>query len=174
MSAQRAVPSEAPRPPLRQLIAALVVGAALGAAIVLLGARSTENRIALRLQSPDRAHVGIVYERPCSRGRCQELRIGANDASAKTVESLTGQSCDQITWTPDGKRVAFVIDGKAVQMYDPQSLKLAGTVGLLSDEAAQTRVARGITFSENGRALTFDDCPRAHSGCRAGVVGVPQ
>jgi hypothetical protein len=41
-------------------------------------------------------------------------------------------------------------------------------------EAAETRLARGITFSENGRAATFDDCPRAHSGCRAGVVGVPQ
>jgi hypothetical protein len=47
-------------------------------------------------------------------------------------------------------------------------------VRLLTAEAAQTRLARGITFSENGRAATFDDCPRSHSGCRAGVVGVPQ
>jgi hypothetical protein len=31
-----------------------------------------------------------------------------------------------------------------------------------------------VTFSENGKAVTFDDCPRNRSGCRAGVVGVPQ
>jgi Tol biopolymer transport system component len=77
-------------------------------------------------------------------------------------------------WTPDGKRVAFVIDGREMLLYDAQARKLAGTVRLLSSEAAQSRIARGVTFSENGRAVTFDDCPRAHSGCRAGVLGIPQ
>ena len=70
--------------------------------------------------------------------------------------------------------MAFVLDGSEMAIYDAQTAKLAGTVRLLTSEATVTRVARGVTFSENGRAATFDDCPRTHSGCRAGVVGVPQ
>jgi hypothetical protein len=61
-----------------------------------------------------------------------------------------------------------------MSIYEAHSARLAGTVRLLTAEAMETRLARGITFSENGRAATFDDCPRTHSGCRAGVVGVPQ
>ena len=67
-----------------------------------------------------------------------------------------------------------MIDGSEMAVYDVQTAKLAGTVRLLTSEAALTRIARGVTFSENGRAATFDDCPRTQSGCRAGVVGVPQ
>jgi hypothetical protein len=82
--------------------------------------------------------------------------------------------CDEVVWTPDGTRVGFVMRGYELRLFDPQSLKEIGTVRLVTEEAAQTRRARGVTFSENGRAVTFDDCPRAHSGCRAGVAGVPQ
>ena len=68
--------------------------------------------------------------------------------------------------------MAFLIDGAEFVIYDAQSSKLAGTVRLLTAEA--TRVVRGVTFSDNGRAITYDDCPRGRSGCRAGVVGVPK
>ena len=132
MSAQRSVPSAAAPGSTVRVIAALLLGVAVGAALALL------------------------------------VTASAN------IASLGSRSCAEIVWTPDGKRVAFVIDGSEMSIYDAQSGKLAGTVRLLTNEAAQTRLARGITFSENGRAATFDDCPRGHSGCRAGVVGVPQ
>ena len=90
------------------------------------------------------------------------------------MTTLSNRSCSEIAWTPDGRRVAFVIDGSEMSIHDAQSGRHAGTVRLLTAEALETRLARGITFSENGRAATFDDCPRTHSGCRAGVVGVPQ
>ena len=35
-----------------------------------------------------------------------------------------------------------------------------------------SRVARGVTFSTNGSSITFDDCPRDHSGCRPGIVAI--
>jgi len=178
MSAQRALsPTAAPRTTIR-LIAALLLGIALGAAAALLvTARTTDasrRRVTARALSPDKSRVAVALEAPCPDGLCQELRLGISEETSNTVASLSNRSCSEIVWTPDGRRVAFLIDGSEITIYDAQTLKLAGTVRLLTSEATQTRVARGVTFSENGRAATFDDCPRTHSGCRAGVVGVPQ
>jgi hypothetical protein len=178
MSAQRAVPSTtAPLAPLR-LIAVLVLGIALGAAgALLLTARTTDparRRVMARIYSPDKSRVAVALEAPCAEGFCQELRLGSTQEASQVVSSLTNRTCGEIAWTRDGTRVAFVIDGSEMAVYDVQTAKLAGIVRLLTSEAALTRIARGVTFSENGRAATFDDCPRTQSGCRAGVVGVPQ
>ena len=35
-----------------------------------------------------------------------------------------------------------------------------------------SRLARGVTFSQNGAAVTFDDCPRGRSGCKPGLAAV--
>jgi hypothetical protein len=35
-----------------------------------------------------------------------------------------------------------------------------------------SRIARGITFSDNGAAVTFDDCPRGHSGCKPALLAL--
>ena len=178
MSAQRSVPSAAAPGSTVRVIAALLLGIAVGAAIALLLTASatdaTRRRTTITSSSPDKSRVAVVQEGPCSTGICEELRLGDSEAASVTIASLGSRSCAEVVWTPDGKRVAFVIDGSEMSIYDAQSGKLAGTVRLLTNEAAQTRLARGITFSENGRAATFDDCPRGHSGCRAGVVGVPQ
>jgi hypothetical protein len=177
MSAQGAVSSARRQAtPRAALIGALVLGIALGAAIVLVteGQRSASlRRVVARAASPSKALVALVHEQPCASGFCQSLALGASAATATALESLNDASADEVTWTPDSTRVGFV-DGRELWVYDAQGRKLAGRVGLLTQEAAQTRRARGVTFSENGRAVTFDDCPRAHSGCRAGVVGVPQ
>jgi hypothetical protein len=178
MSAQGAVSSARRQAtPRAALIGALVLGIALGAAIALVteGQRSASlRRVVARAASPSKALVALVHEQPCASGFCQSLALGASDATAGVLESLSGASADEVMWTPDSTRVGFVVDGRELWVYDAQGRKLAGRVGLLTQDSAQTRRARGVTFSENGRAVTFDDCPRAHSGCRAGVVGVPQ
>jgi hypothetical protein len=163
--------------PRAALIGALVLGIALGAAIALVteGRRSSSlRRVVARTTSPSHALVALVNEQPCASGFCQRLALGTSDATATVLETLTGASADEVIWTADSTRVGFVVDGRELWVYDAKSRKLAGRVGLLTQEAGQTRRARGVTFSENGRAVTFDDCPRAHSGCRAGVLGVPQ
>ena len=38
----------------------------------------------------------------------------------------------------------------------------------------QPRRVRGMTFSDNGEAITFDECPSGRSGCRAGFAAVPR
>ena len=178
MSTQRPLsPTAAPRSTGR-LIAALLLGIALGAAgALLVTARTTDasrRRVAARALSPDKSRAAVAIEVRCPKGTCQELRLGASEDSSNTVTVLSNRSCSEIVWTPDGTRVAFLIDGSELSIYHAQSARLSGTVRLMTAEALQTRLARGITFSENGRAATFDDCPRTHSGCRAGVVGVPQ
>ena len=178
MSAERAVSSARAPVPLGRMIAVLIIGMAFGAAIVLLTGRGRADlswrRVAARATAPNGPLVALVLEQPCAAGFCQSLRLGESDSNATQLEALDKQSSDEVVWTPDGKRVGFLVDGRELWLYDAHARTLAGRVGLLTLEAAQSRRARGITFSENGRAATFDDCPRTQSGCRAGVVGVPQ
>ena len=176
MSTQRAVPSSGSK----GALIALVAGVALGAAGVgLLGPRlglpSPVHRAA-RAASPDGSRIALAFERPCGGTLCGELRAGAaaDETAATTFDTYQDSSCDEIVWTPDGTRVGFLMTGQQLVLYDGKTLKHVGNVRLLTQEAASTRLARGVTFSENGKAVTFDDCPRNRSGCRAGVVGIPQ
>jgi hypothetical protein len=178
MSVERPVSSaQRPRSSV-QLAVAVLVGMALGAAFVLLTGRPAPppawNRVAARAVSPDKSRVGLVVERRCADRFCQELRIGTSEESATGVTSLEEASPYEVVWTQDGKRVGFLVDGNELWLYDGQTLAPAGRVKLFAPDGAQSRMARGVTFSENGRSVTFDDCPRAHSGCRAGLVAIPQ
>jgi hypothetical protein len=172
MPAQRSVP---PTGSPRALIAALLLGIAIGAAAAVLIEQSRGWRRTLaRSPSSDQSRVAFVVERRCAGSVCQTFHIGPTEANATEVRSLESLMPTEVVWTPDGKRVGFVANGSELVLYDGQSLREVGIVRLMSAEAAQSRLARGVTFSENGRAVTFDDCPRTQSGCRAGVVGVPQ
>jgi Tol biopolymer transport system component len=165
-------------PPARSslaLIAALLLGIAIGAAAAMLFEQSRGwQRTLAHSTSPDKSRVAFVAERRCGGNVCQTLNIGTTEADAVQVRSVESLIPAEVIWTPDGKRVGFVTGGAELLLYDGQSRKEVGIVRLMTAEAAQSRLARGVTFSENGRAVTFDDCPRTQSGCRAGVVGVPQ
>ena len=121
------------------MIAALLLGIALGAAAALLvTARATDasrRRVTARSSSPDKSRIAVAFEAPCADGLCQELRLGASQDASTVLSSLTNRSCAEIAWTPDGTRVAFLIDGSEIAIYDAQTSKLAGTVRLLTSEA---------------------------------------
>jgi hypothetical protein len=178
MSAQRVVPPARPAGVGLRLVAAFLLGltAGIGLVAVIQRAAGAESwsRVSARASSPDKSRVALVVDRACAAGLCQELRVGASEAAASAAATLQAPSATEVVWTADGKRVGFVIDGSELRLYDPATLKVVGTVRLLTDEAAQSRLVRGVTFSENGRAATFDDCPRTRSGCRAGLVAIPQ
>lgn len=122
------------------------------------------------------ARVAWAEDRRCWSGPCQTLWIGAGRGNATTVATLDGSSrCDEIIWTKDGSRVAFLIDGAQLRFYDSASLAPAGQITLVQPKAGpEQSIVRGVTFSENGRAITFDECPRGRSGCRAGIAAVPR
>jgi hypothetical protein len=156
--------------------ALLVVAGVIAAGAIVLQRREYTWEVAAAAAAGD-TRLAFVRGHACEAGPCQSLWIGSSRETATRVATLAPgtEECGEIVWTPDGKRVAFLIDGYKLHVYDGETLKPAGVVTLVEPEGTPSaRIARGVTFSENGRAVTFDDCPRRHSGCRSGLVGVPQ
>jgi hypothetical protein len=178
MSAEGNLPPAAPRPGRGgRLVAAIIVAfvvaiAGFGAGFVL-GSR----RAVAVAESPSRHAVAFVLEGRCAVGRCQSLWVGPDTKKARMVQSLRGPSeeAGEIAWTPDGSRVAFLINGYQLRMFDAASGAALGAVAIIDpDGFPSSRIARGITFSSNGAAITYDDCPRDHSGCKPGMLGIKQ
>jgi Tol biopolymer transport system component len=153
---------------------------AFGLAAILMaflaGTRFGERQVAFA-SAPTGSGVAFAAERRCAGGPCQMLWVGRTQRDAVKVATLDESSgtCSEIVWTSDGKRVAFLIDGYQLRFYNAETLSPAGQINLLEPQGhPSARIARGVTFSENGRAVTFDDCPRNRSGCRSGLAAVPQ
>jgi hypothetical protein len=167
-------------PPARRARGGPLVAALIGAFVVaviafgagyVLGAR----RIVRFANAPARDGVAYVLEGRCAAGLCQTLWIGTSVKTARAVEGLSGPSeqADEIAWTPDGGRVAFIVNGYQLRLFDAHSGANLGAVALIDpDGFPSSRLARGATFSTNGAAITFDDCPRDHSGCKPGVIAI--
>ena len=148
---------------------------ALAAASLLIAAACAKEavRYSALEWSADRSRVAFSRDRLCEQAPCETLYVGSSIESAEALEGLADgqESCDEIAWTKDGRRVAFLINGRQLRIYDAEARTPAGKVNLFGD-GPTTRLARGVTFSDNGAAVTFDDCPRDHAGCRAGMVGI--
>ena len=137
----------------------------------LLGAR----RLVMAAKSPSGDAVAFVLEGRCAAGVCQTFRIGSTASNARVVESLSGpdEQANEIFWAPDGGRVAFLVNGYQLRVFDAHTGQNLGAMTLVQpDGSPSTRIARGVTFSSNGAAVTFDDCPRDHSGCKAGFAAI--
>jgi len=124
--------------------------------------------------SPDGQLVASVTEARCAQVRCQALKIGARGGSSRVIETLTGdEEVSDVAWTPDSSRVAFVVNGYQLRVFDARTGGNLGAVSLVDpDGFPPSRIARGVTFSANGAAVTFDDCPRQHSGCKPGLLAL--
>jgi hypothetical protein len=152
------------------VIVALVAALAGFAAGWLLGSRQVTQAV----PSPSGDLVAYILEARCAMGRCQSLKIGTA-SNARVVQTLNGQSeeASEIAWTPDGGRVGYVVNGYQLRVFDAHTGTNLGAVNLIEpDKSPSSRIARGITFSNNGAAVTFDDCPRTHSGCKPGLLAI--
>ena len=136
----------------------------------MMGARRT----LFTAPSPDGQLVASVTEARCAQVRCQALKIGTRRGSAKVVEALTGdEEVSEIAWMPDGSRVAFIVNGYQLRVFEAHTGRSLGAVSLIDpDGFPPSRIARGVTFSSNGAAVTFDDCPREHSGCKPALMAL--
>jgi len=174
MSAQGNVPASRERhrgAAAAALIVAFVAGAAGFGGGFLFGARRT----VVLAQSPAHDGVAYVFEGRCAAGRCQSLRIGRDVRSARTVETLSGpdEQADEIAWTPDGGRVAFLVNDYQLRVFDAHTGANLGAVAIIDPDGFPTsHIARGVTFSSNGAAITFDICPRDRSGCKPGLMAI--
>jgi WD40 repeat protein len=151
-------------------IVAFVVAIVGFAAGWLLGGRHVTQAV----PSPSGDLVAYILEARCALGRCQSLKIGTA-VNARVVETLNGESeeASEIAWTPDGGRVAFLVNGYQLRVFDAHTGANLGAVSLIEpDKSPSSRIARGVTFSSNGASVTFDDCPRNHSGCQPGILAI--
>ena len=178
MSAEGNLPAARPRrsragATAAALIAAFVVAVAGFAGGFYLGAR----RAVTVIESPSRDAVAFVLEGRCAAGLCQSLWIGPDTKRARVVQTLSGpgEQAGEIAWTPDGARVGFIINGYQLRLFDARTGSTLGAVAIIDpDGFPSSRIARGVTFSNNGAAITYDDCPRYHSGCKPGVLAIKQ
>ena len=178
MSAQGNLPSQPARrnrvgAAIAAFFAAFVVGVIGFAGGFYLGSRRAVNVV----PSPAKNAVAYILEGRCAQGRCQSLWIGRDTKNAKMVQALAGptEEAGEIAWTPDGKRVAFIINGYQLRLFDAASGSPLGAVVIIDpDGFPSSRIARGVTFSTNGAAITYDDCPRSQSGCKPGILAIKQ
>lgn len=177
------MPVERPVPPAHParrggavtLAVTLAVAAAAAAGGYAVGVRAGAVHDVLSARPSQARGVAVVREEPCADRTCQTLWMGASAAEAVQVGSLTlpGERCEEIAVAKDGLRVGFLINGYRLRIFDGYTKKAIRDVDLLEPDAvAASRFVRGVTFSENGAAVTFDDCPRGHSGCRSGLAAV--
>ena len=183
MSAQGLVPAARTSARARRVVCAAsrltrragALGLSLGLGAGAAACARGDGPALLSKTAPDAAHAAVVRLVRCDAGWCQSLAIGERPDGAQPVATLTfdNERCDEIVWARDGKRVGFLINGYQLRVFDAFSHAPAGQLDLVpADSKPTTRIARGVTFSDNGAAITFDDCPRDRSGCRPGMVAM--
>ena len=152
--------------------AGTLAGGACGYTVALR--QNDPAREAMTSTSPDGRRVAFVREAACGQGRCQTLWLGPSTDEASEVASLGGRErCEAIVWSHDGYRMGFLVNGYELRVFDSDPRRLVAQLNLVEpDGIPSSRIARGITFSTNGAAVTFDDCPRFTSGCKSGLRGV--
>jgi hypothetical protein len=122
----------------------------------------------------DGGRIAFVREGPCGQGRCQTLWLGTTTEDATEVARLVGhEQCEGIAWSQDGYRMGFLVNGYELRVFDSEPRRQVVQLNLIEpDGIPSSRIARGITFSANGAAVTFDDCPRWTSGCKSGLAAI--
>jgi hypothetical protein len=167
-------------PPARRstgLTAAFVTAIAVAAIVIAYFAGKRAGAVQeLIAASPSNAHaIGLVRKQPCATGWCETLWIGKSRTDVTRVAELHAgaEHCDEIAWAADGFRVGFVINGYQFRIFDGISRKPVGQLNLIEPDATpSSRIVRGVTFSQNGAAVTFDECPRTGSGCKSGLTAI--
>jgi hypothetical protein len=175
MSAQRAVPAARTSGGALKALALIVLAVAAVAAAYFAGKRAGAVQELMAAAPPEAKRVALVKKEPCDRGWCETLWIGDTRDNAARVASLVpaNEHCEEIAWAKDGYRVGFLINGYQLRIFDGPSRKPAGQVNLIDPDGTPTsHFVRGVTFSQNGAAVTFDDCPRGRSGCKSGLAAV--
>ena len=175
MSAQRAVPATRSSSRALTALAFLVLAAAAAVGAYFAGKRAGAVQEIMAGAPSEAQRIALVKKEPCDRGWCETLWIGDTRQNAVRVASLApgSERCEEVAWAKDGYRVGFVINGYQLRIFDGPTRKQVGQVNLIDPDGTPTsHLVRGVTFSQNGAAVTFDDCPRGRSGCKSGLAAV--
>jgi hypothetical protein len=175
MSAQRTVPPARAADVRLKAPVLLAVAVAAIVSAYLAGKRAGAIQELMAAMPSEARRIAFVRKQPCGPGWCEALYLGTTREDAVQVASLAPgtERCEEIAWAKDGYRVGFLVNGYQLRIFDGESRKEIRQVNLIEpDGTPPARLVRGVTFSQNGAAVTFDDCPRGRSGCKSGLAAV--
>lgn len=99
------------------------------------------------------------------------LAAGGEEIELRTFDEQTGVP-GEIAWAPDGSLAGVLVNGMKLVVIDAPAKRVIYELPLVENTDG-SRVARGVGFSANAVAITFDDCPRSGAGCRPRFMALP-
>ena len=103
----------------------------------------------------------------------QRVMVGAADQEAEVRALAPDEDAGEILWAPDGSIAGVVLNGATLAVIDPAARRIIYELPLLEQQDG-SRMARGVGFSANAMAITFDDCPKRGAGCRPRLMALPR
>ena len=122
----------------------------------------------LRSSSPGSRTIAEVRSRFTLDPPAQSLWIKTPEKPPKKLANLLRdyEWCEKIIWSPDSSKVAFLITGLRLDVYDLRNLRLVSSVPLVHvDSYPGSREARDVRFSRDGSSVEFRDCRRSQPDC---------
>ncbi len=121
-------------------------------------------RVAAQATSPDGQYVAFVRNHPNPDPPDQTLWLGPAKGTPKQLVKLSPDSMwsDEVVWSADSRRVAFVIADAIVQVYQADDAKrvFSGFVGRPSSDYPPRYILEQVRLSGDGRAISFVECER--------------
>jgi hypothetical protein len=145
---------------------AAVIGFAAGRATAPLG-------LVADAAAPD-GQSRVRIERAFSLGAPKHrvvLHTHGADTEVKVLEE-DGATAEEPLWSPNGELAGVLLNRSKLAVIDPAARRILYELPLL-EKMDGTRMARGLSFSTNAMAVTFDDCPRTGAGCRPRFLALP-
>lgn len=136
------------------------------------GRASTETGIVTQAWSPD-GQSYVAVERKFSFGPADERLVFASGDQETELRAIDADArAGEIAWAPDGSLAGVILGGMTLAVIDPDGPRVLYELPLV-EQRDGSRVARGVGFSANALAITFDDCPRRGAGCRPRFMALP-
>lgn len=123
---------------------------------------SKKERIVMESYSPDGLFLAYFIDKPCFDGPCHILYI-QNKKKEKTIKLLDiGDDtnwCSEISWSPDSKEVAFLIQRKYLYIFNINDFKHHRIIDLIPDSKnagyPPNPAVYKFHFSSDGKSICF-------------------
>lgn len=155
-------------------ILAFIICLPIAGAIGFAAGRATANLgTVTRVDAPNgAAHLRV--DRRFSLGPADQrliLAAGGEEIELRKFDEQTGAP-GEIAWAPDGSLAGVLVNGTKLVVIDVPAKRIIYEQQLV-EKMDGSRAARGVGFSANAVAITFDDCPRSGAGCRPRFMALP-
>ncbi len=127
-------------------------------------ARAFLPRTHTRSVSPDGRHTAIVRQALNNDPPDDHLFLISKGRATRKLMDLAPDAdwCQSIIWTPDSRKVGFIVSDVRVAVFDVQTQHLDAIVPLIQQGCCGGPLeARNVTFSNDGSQISFERFERA-------------